>query len=159
MEFEVRPHKPLNIIGIMSGLLISIFFFGIGIFLLVKLISADSIDIGNTVGLIISVSTSLLIAFAIFVLCIVLFIGFLYNRDVYSEEKMCRMRKGKVIFEIKYSNIDSIQFQNSYLFIICKSPYKPRGRELNFSECYRERDAKKIFKLIQGENPFADFDA
>lgn len=156
---EVRPNKPLHIIGIISGLFVSIFFFGMGIFLLVYLINADSIDVGNTVGLVISVSTSLLFASVIFVLCIVLLIGLLCNRDVYSEEKMCRMRKGKVIFEIKYSNIDSIQFQNSYLFITCKSPYKSKGRELNFSECYRESDAKKIFQLIQGENPFTDFDA
>ncbi len=106
------------------------------------------------------ITFSLGIFFFVLGLCFSLF----YNhRDIYSTQKMIRMKKGKVVFEILWANVIKITYTKpSFLswfslgggyafFIYCNEGFTDRGIQKGatvFLAHYKEKDVYKIQRVI-----------
>lgn len=152
MTFEVKPHKKFYIITTICALLFFCFFFGLGLWMLITT-NFNEADADYLVGLGISVGMAFLMALAVLAMGVVELISFLYDRDIYGEEKMCRMQNGKVKFEIFYSNIEYLNKQFGHLIIGCKTPYRQKRKSRVFGEVYHKNDVFKICQAIRNANP------
>lgn len=81
-----------------------------------------------------------------------------YQVDIYTENKMYRQRKNKVIFEIKYENIKKIRIAPGILgglFLFCEKSFIQKGIQKGrktFDEQYNQKDIAKIIAIISRNN-------
>lgn len=148
---EVRQSRRFLITACVSGLLgISVFLVACVLFIRVLVIRNETY--GNIIGVSISLATCFGVVIA--VLCIIIYLLYRYKcqKDTYTETKLIRKVKEKIIFELPYENIISIKVCSFDLLAMELKSYiiEANGKRgtRNFFEHYSRTDISKIKRII-----------
>ena len=152
---EVRRAKSINILLIILCSFTEIIFGGLTIWSIITILSEHFQLFDDLLAYIFLSIFSFTIFIVILVLCIFLMYESLIQVDVFLEDKMYRKKGDKIIFEIEYSQIDTIKegfFAFTYTFcIFCKEPIiKKNGKKgaKTLIEYYSRKDREKVKQII-----------
>ncbi len=127
-------------------------FIAAAIYAIILLTTKQYQNMENMYGDIIGLSLSSIFALLILLLTGIITERYVTIRDVYTEERMYQLKKGVVIFEIKYENIEQIrEGLFGYLFISCSSPYKNKGFNKGaktYAGVYANTNLEQIKKIL-----------
>lgn len=150
IKFEVKQSKRAVLLSCISISIFEIFFAGILIFICMSFISDKLNNFNNSAFIFLVCFLSIFI-----IIFIVLFIYILLNYftllDVYTNNKMFRMKGDKIIFEIDYKDIISFRQGIESICLFCKAPIiKKNGKKgpKTFYEHYAIEDINKIKNII-----------
>ena len=154
-KYEARLSKGyflFNLIGYSLFSILFIFIIYLGANMWIEEKKSATPHSGNLTGGIYLVFWGLLMLLLILFVIIYLIIAYKQTIDVYTEEKMYRIKRNKVVFEIDYKNIRTIRDGPfCSLFIFCKEGYIKRGWNkgaTTFAEYYSKYDKHRVKQLI-----------
>lgn len=156
MDYEVRYSKGMMICLTVLCIIGEMIFGGGAIYLMVKLLITEEIS-GDGYGIMIMSACGLWLFFLI-VLIVYIYIlwQFIYDIDVYTETKMYRTRKNRILFEIEYNNILTIRRGGIWsVCFFCREGYLKSGWNKGvktFTAYYKRQDIYQIIKIISNKN-------
>ncbi len=149
--FQVKQSKKIILLCIICGIIFELIG-GLGIFLAVKgLIKNDSASFDDFVGNIYGLCFSLCLSILFIILSIYLIYNYNVQIDTYTNDKMCRKKGKRIIFEIPYKNIITVKHGFESVFFVLKEPIiKVNGKKgpRNFYAHYAQRDIDRIIQII-----------
>lgn len=154
-NYEVKQSKKMVIIACISIGIFELFCVGLAVYLIYGYFIKEYIIIDDVIG--IYMGAGCFIGFAIIFIIAFIYIlhTYIYQVDIYCENKLIRKKGNKVIFELKYDNIKAIRQGYDSLFLVLKEPIlKTNGKKgpRNFYEHYSQRDIHRIKQIIASSN-------
>lgn len=160
LSYEVKPSKQVFVLCMFCCLFGEAIFTGLGIYVIITLINGEFKSFKDPVSQLCGDLFILIFCMILSVLFIILCIYFIKTMleqvDVYTEDKLYRKRKDKILFELNYSNI--IDIKVSYLnclLLFCKEGFiKSKSKHVlkpqtTFMEHYNRKDIMKIIQIIR----------
>lgn len=159
LSYEVKPSMQVFILCMFACLFGEAIFMGTGIYTFITLINGEYESFKDPTSQlcagIIVLSFCMIISVLIICLSIYFIKTMIEQVDVYTEDKLYRKRKDKIIFEINYSNIIDIKesYFNCLLLYCDKGFIKSNSKNIlrsqtTFMEHYNRKDIIKIVEII-----------
>lgn len=151
IKYEVRQDKFMFVFVIVSACLLVTFLMGISIGMVISVILRE--DYTNDDRLVFSLAAVIAFAFALVFSLILAKIIYEYKNqvDIYTEEKLIRTMKGRVVFELPYSQIASVKIGWHVIFISCeRAIIQANGKKglRTIYEHYSEHDVQRVKQII-----------
>lgn len=156
----VRVSKTFFLLALISCLFMECFFGGLAIFSVYTLVKGEFSSPDMFSGMIFLLCFSLVLCVLLLIALCYLIKGYKKQIDIYEQDRMYRKIGDKVLFEIKYKDMDQITVKWGAIYILCKKGYYKAGKKVIskvFSEYYTKDDIYRIRKMISSNNYYIKF--
>ena len=151
--------KKMVIMACISAGIFELLFLGLSVYFICDYFLQENITFDEEAAFYTSVCCGMVFALILVVVFIYILHTYIYQVDIYCENKVIRKKGNKVIFELKYDNIKAIRQGYDSLFLVLKEPIlKTNGKKgpRNFYEHYSKWDVHRIKQIIASSNHNVD---
>lgn len=148
---EVKQSKGMFIAACIACSLFEIIWGGMLIFVIASIENGRPVTNDDYFGYIYMLCFFCILFIAFVFILIYIIYRYRLQKDIYTQEKMYRKMADKIIFEIPYSQIETIREGYCLIFFVLKKGIvKTNGKKgpRNFLEHYSNKDISKIERMI-----------